>query len=400
MHVNMKKGIIFLTTLILLFVAHTSNGQSSAKTAAAEQYHLLDSLLPTYLSNKKELPVNNILIYIENAKNQFIYHKAFGHINEEKTVAAAKSDLFKIASTTKTFTAVVVLQLAEEGKIDLEKPLYDYLKDNSFIHFEKLHTYKGKSYGKTITIAQALSHKTGLVDLFQSDNQFIDYLFKDPQRSWIPQNLFDVFYDFKLDTKTAFTPGSPHAFSYSDVNYFLLGLLIEKISGNKYEIEVRNRILKPLALNDTYFEYREPEKTSNNIVETFKDDLNVTKSINTSFDWAGGGYLSSTKDLAIFIQSLLKNKLFKKKETLQKMITDYGDTGSQLQLGGAGYGYGIEILKINGDTYYGHGGYWGSRMLYCPEKEITVCAFVGQSEIFRKTDEMIEKSLLAITKKR
>ena len=87
--------------------------------------------------------------------------------------------------------------------------------------------------------------------------------------------------------------------------------MIEKVSNNTYESEVRKRILIPLQMRDTYFEYRETKTTPNEFVETFFGNVNVTRNLNTSFDWAGGGYVTTTLDFKKFIKGLISNKLFK-----------------------------------------------------------------------------------------
>jgi D-alanyl-D-alanine carboxypeptidase len=390
----MKITILVSSLLIsLLFVDFSKlNLKSTISNEKSDLERDLDIFIPNHLSNNKSLPVNNIHIYVENEKTNFIYHKAFGFINEDRTVVAQKQDLFKIASTSKTITAAVVMQMYEEGKFDLNDKIYQYLADNVFVNFDSLHLFAGKSYGKSITIAQTLSHTSGLADLFQEDNQFREYELNNLQKKWAPKSLFECYYSLGYNKKARFIPGSKDMFSYSDVNYFLLGLLIEKVSKNTYEKEVRKRILIPLEMSDTYFEYRETKTPANKMVETFLGDINISQNMNTSFDWAGGGYVSSTLDLKKFIKGLMTNKLFRKPLTLPKMINDYGGKGAQRQIA-AGYGYGIEVLKINGTTYYGHGGYWGTNMVYSPEKKITACSFVGQSENFSKTNKMFDEVL-------
>ncbi len=390
MKITILASCFLISIIFLNFSKSDLNLESSIWNNNVEKE--LDDFIPKHLSDNKNLPVNNIHIYVENENKKFVYHKSFGVINEEKTDAAQKQDLFKIASTSKTITAAVIMQMYEEGKFDLKDPISKYLTDNKFINFDSLHLFAGKSYGKKITIAQALSHTSGLADLFQEDNQFREYELNNLQKEWTPKSLFECYYTLGYHKKAGFIPGAKDMFSYSDVNYFLLGLLIEKVSKNSYEKEVRKRILVPLQMNDTYFEYREPKMSSNKVVENFLGDINISRNMNTSFDWAGGGYVSSTLDLKKFITGLMTNKLFQNTTTLQKMITDYGSKGSQRQIT-AGYGYGIEILKINGSTYYGHGGYWGTNMVYCPQKKITACSFVGQSENYLKTNKMFNEVL-------
>ncbi len=392
------KKVVLATSLLtsMMFVNCSkfgSSGQGSVDLVKAKQIEKdLDALIPKYLSDNKDAPVNNILIYLENENKKIVYHKAFGFRDEEKTDPAQKQDLFKTASSSKPFTAAVVLQMYEEGKFDLNDPISKYIGDNTFVNFDKLHLFNNKSYGKIITIAQALNHTSGVADIFLEDQQFIGGVLSNPSQQWTPKTLFEKFYELNYNTKSKFVPGANDKFAYSDTNYFLLGLLIEKISGNTYESEVRKRVLVPLQMNDTYFEYRELKVSPNKFVETFFRNNNVTRNINTSFDWAGGGYVITTLDLKKFIIGLMTNKLFKNPTTLQKMITDYGGSGLQTT-SGAGYGYGIMNYKKGGATFFGHGGFWGVRFLYSPEKKITICLSVGQSENVEKADELLDEAI-------
>jgi D-alanyl-D-alanine carboxypeptidase len=392
----MKKviaAVVLSAGILFAGCKKSDNNESTGSIKATQTAKDLDSLLPRYLNNNKDTPVNNIVIYVENENKGLVYHKAFGFRNEEKTEQAEKQDLFKTASVSKTFTAAVIMQMTEEGKFSLDDPISKYIGDNSFIDFDKLHIFNGKSYGRIITIAQALSHTSGLSNFLVS-GQFIDYATSHPQQQWNPKTLFEKYYELGFNA-AVFIPGTKDRFNYSDVNYFLLGLLIEKISNNSYLAEVRKRVLVPLEMTDTYFEYREPKISPNKFVETFFGDLNVTRNLNTSFDWAGGGYVTTVLDFKKFIRGLMTNKLFKNATTLNSMITNHGGAESSDGAAVLGYGYGIDILKFNGSTYYGHGGFWGTLMLYSPEKKISLCLSMGQvyvdlekivTEVIKKVD--------------
>jgi D-alanyl-D-alanine carboxypeptidase len=379
----MKKLVVnLLLVSIVLFPGCLSSGHGkcSASGSNIRVEKELDKLIPNFLNSNKEAPVNNIIVYLENEHSKLIYHKAFGFRNEEKTVPAEKHEIFKTGSSSKTFTAAVVMQMAEEGKLLLIEPISKYIGDSSFVNFNRLHMFNGKPYGRMITVAQALSHTSGVSDLLVTP-QFMAYATNHPQQQWIPKELFERYYEFGLNAGL-FIPGTPGKFNYSDVNYFLLGLLIERISGNSYQQEVRKRILILLQMSDTYFEYREPKSTPNEFVETFFKDINVTRNINTSFDWSGGGYATTVLDFRKFIVALMSNKLFERSETLKKMIVNYGGLGAAAHLS-SGYGYGVDIFSINGAIYYGHGGFWGTYMLYSPKKKITLCLSVGQHDADR-----------------
>jgi D-alanyl-D-alanine carboxypeptidase len=100
----------------------------------------------------------------------------------------------------------------------------------------------------------------------------------------------------------------------------------------------------------------------------------MTKKINTSYEWGGGGLVSTTRDMGLFIKGLFDNKLFKNPSTLKKM-TDYSVTKKF----GENYGMGIYKYELNGKIFYGHGGFYGSILAYDPVEKITFSANIGQA---------------------
>ncbi len=321
------------------------------------------------LSPGTQNPVHNLLLYYEREGQR--YHGAVG--TADGKVAVGEDFQFKIASVTKTFTATVILQLAEKGEIDLDGKAHDYLAAVPFINFDKLHNYQGGSYGKEITVRQLLTHTSGLADLFFDRWQaFYSYWQEDKQRSWNPELLFEFFYKEKLHDIAHFKPGE--GFHYSDVNYFLLSLIIEKETGLQLGAAMRKYILTPLGMNDSYFEYEEEPIGNGNLAHAFMgtEDINVTA--NTSFDWGGGGLVSTTRDLAIFVKGLLSNKLFEKPETLAAMK-------APLDTGMSSYGMGLVTQRVNGEIYYGHSGFWGVVMLYNPTTDETFCLTWNQVNV-------------------
>ena len=154
----------------------------------------------------------------------------------------------------------------------------------------------------------------------------------------------------------------------------LLGFIIEQVTGQILPAAIRERILVPLKMNDTWFEYYEPETGSGKRIDAFLNGINMTKKINTSYEWGGGGLVSTTRDMAVFIEALFKNEFFKDPTTLTRM-TDYTAT----EKFGAHYGMGIYKYELNGKVFYGHGGFYGSILAYDPVDKITLSANIGQA---------------------
>jgi D-alanyl-D-alanine carboxypeptidase len=156
------------------------------------------------------------------------------------------------------------------------------------------------------------------------------------------------------------------------MNYVLLGLIIETIEGQPLAQSIRNRILVLLKMENTYFEFYEPPVNKGNIQHQWIGKIDFSK-LNTSFDWAGGGLVSTNQDLAVFIKALFENKLISK-SSLKKLL--------DVQPAGEGenrYGLGIYETDYNGKTFYGHYGFYGTYVGYCPEDKTVLSYSIGQA---------------------
>jgi D-alanyl-D-alanine carboxypeptidase len=194
----------------------------------------------------------------------------------------------------------------------------------------------------------------------------------------------NYYFKYGLNKKAHSVPDS--GYYYSDVNYFLLGLIIEKISGQNLANQFRSRIFEPLKMNNTYFEYYEPAMGNGKMAHSFLGKRDITKTLNTSYDWAGGGVISNTTDLATFLKGLFECKLFKNSSTLKEMTTFLPHT---LQSGKISY-YGLGLYRYDFDNdYYGHGGFWGCLIAYCPANKTTFCGSINQVNPSFKTNEFI-----------
>ena len=162
---------------------------------------------------------------------QVIYKKAFGSANIELNVPLLPDMVFNLASITKQFTAVAILQLVEQGKISLQDSLQKFIPD-----------FPSKGY--TITIENLLTHTSGIPDYLQLDFPNINM----ERWDFMPKQLIDSFKSYPLQ----FQPGT--RFSYSNSGYYLLGYIIEQVSGKRYQSYIQDNLLKPLGLTHTYFD--------------------------------------------------------------------------------------------------------------------------------------------------
>jgi D-alanyl-D-alanine carboxypeptidase len=353
----------YLLPFLVIIVSSVCHGQQS---------DILKKLMQDHLKLKGNKPVYSIQTYISNGDK--IFNESVG-FSDGKKVKAEKDNQFKIASITKTMTAVVILQMQEEGKLNIDDSVSNYLNDVKFARINEVHYFKKKPYGNVITLKQLLEHKSGIADIF-TDAAFRFYLneYLHKQQEWNPKKLMKHYYKYGLNKDAHFVPNS--GYYYSDVNYFLLGLIIEKLSGQTLAQQFRLRIFEPLKMYNTYFEYYEPLHGNGKMAHSFFGKRDITKTLNTSYDWAGGGVVPTTSDLAIFIHSIFSGKLYKNESTLKLMTTMFPHTLKSGRI--SYYGLGLYQYNFNGDIYYGHGGFWGSLIAYCPTKKIIFCGSVNQ----------------------
>jgi D-alanyl-D-alanine carboxypeptidase len=282
-----------------------------------QQPEPLKQIMTDHLKSIGKSPVHSIQIYI--SKGDSVFHDAVGY-SDGQSEKADKNNPFKIASITKTMTAIVILQMQEEGKLNVDEPIFKHLVDVKYSRINDLHYFNGKSYGNSITIKQLMQHRSGIADIF-TDAALKFYLneFLHKKQEWNPEKLMSRYYKYGLNKKAHFSPDS--GYFYSDVNYFLLGMIIEKLSGQTLAQQFRARIFQPLNMKDSYFEYYEKKQGENSLAHSFLGRRDVTKTLNTSYDWAGGGVVSTTADLAIFLRSLFEGNLFNNPSSLKSMTT-------------------------------------------------------------------------------
>ncbi len=335
-----------------------------------DKTNLLKDLMAKSINCKGKKRVCNFLLYAKNSKTGFEFNKGIGVIGRSET-KIDKTFQYKIASITKTMVSTIILQLEEEGKLDIDDPIKKYLDKVDFVNYDNLHIYKGKKSQDSITISMLLNHTSGILDIF-NDAEFKFYLsvFFNKKRQYTAEEIYQKYFDYKLNTKPANLPGK--GYNYSDINYMLLGFIIESVLQKSLPEVLRDRIIIPLKLNNTYFEYYEESRGVGIMTDSYINRTNITKNINTSFEWSGGGIVSTVKEMAIFIQALF-NKQLLKSESLIKMM----DISSTAKFGGK-YGLGLEQYRIKDKIFYGHSGAYGSLLLFSPEDKLIISLNVGQ----------------------
>lgn len=249
-------------------------------------------------------------------KGKIIYEKGFGMANMEWAIPNQPDTKFRIGSVTKQFTATLVLQLVEEGKIKLDGKLSDYLPD-----------YR-KDTGDKVTIHQLLNHTSGIPS-YTNRPDFLAEVSRDPY------GVADFVKKF-TSGDLEFEPGSK--FNYNNSGYFLLGAIIEKVTGKSYETVLTERILKPLAMTNSGYDSHAPllRKRASGYEKRPEGYVNAPY-LDMSLPYAAGSIYSTVEDLFKWDQSLYEDKILSA-ESKRLMFTP--------GLGNYGYGNSISDQPI------------------------------------------------------
>ncbi|MDC0705946.1 serine hydrolase domain-containing protein [Priestia sp. AB] len=257
-------------------------------------------------------------------------------IADLRTKKPMKTDFrFRIGSVTKTFIATVLLQLAGENRLNLDDSIEKWLPG----------VIQGNGYdGNQITIRQILNHTSGIADYVNSK----DFDIMDTKKSYTA----DEFVKMGISLPPDFPPGK--GWSYSNTGYVVLGMLIEKVTGNSYAEEVENRIIEPLDLSNTFLPGNSSVIPSTKHARGYfqldgASELEDVTYINPGS--SDGDMISTADDLNKFFSYLLSGQLLKEQQ-LKQMLTTV-PTGRE----GTGYGLGIYETKLpNGVSIWGHRG--------------------------------------------
>ncbi|MEV0928135.1 serine hydrolase domain-containing protein [Streptomyces spongiicola] len=267
------------------------------------------------------------------------YEKAFG-VADKSTGAPMRTDLhMRIGSVTKTFTVTGLLQLVDQGRVGLDDPVGRYVE--------------GVPAGDRITLRQLADMRSGLFD-YSEDEEWRKSLLADPQQTFAPRQLLDYAFAHPPN----FPPGS--RWEYSNTNTILLGLVIEKVTGQRLEDYLRQRVYSPLRLGQTSFPTDDtmPEPYAHGYTDyTDYTKSGTTKATpsggtldaadwNPSWAWAAGAMTSDLGDLNTWVPALADGRLLS--PATQKERLKFGPTGVPE------VGYGLGIMRVG--NWIGHNG--------------------------------------------
>ena len=320
-----KNNCVYLTIIFLflsisfMFTGRLQAEQVSDKVLAKKINAFLEK---TYPANEPGAAV----LAVKDGK--VILRKGYGMANLELGVPIKPEMVFRIGSITKQFTAVAIMKLAEEGKLSVTDDIKKYLPDYP-------------THGHTITIHHLLNHTSGIKS-YTSVQEILSLMRKDMK----PGELIDLFKNQPMD----FAPGEQ--FLYNNSGYFLLGAIIEKVSGKSYEAYIDENIFKPLGMSSSYYGSNTriiPLRASG--YEKGEKGIRNADYLSMTLPYAAGSLLSTVDDLHRWYQALEAGKVLSQK-SLEQMYTPTKLNNGKTQ----NYGYGWSLGTFSGEKTIEHGG--------------------------------------------
>lgn len=338
----------------------------------ADLPHRLHSTLTRLVDEQPN--VRNGVLLIEGSG--FKWKGASGMAFPEEEIPMLPDDLFNIDSIAKMMTATIIMKLAEADHLAIEDRISRFLPRSLIAG---LHVYDDQSYVEKITIGHLLSHTSGIADNWTHPD-FLDLIITNPEKKWKVEETIDFV---KKKCKPTFRPGE--GFQYSDPGYNLLGLIIEEVADSDLHTVYRELLLNPLGMEHTYrpsHESARPSIPGREPSRRYLDDLECTMlpAVMTA-DWAGGGLISTTEDLNMFMRAYVSNQIFDNPTTMEEMFKWVVSGPFHY------YGYGISRVlfeKSDNSAHEGLGEIWGHTgssdnfMYYWPQQDMILVGTLNQ----------------------
>ncbi|MGA8090205.1 MAG: serine hydrolase [Terracidiphilus sp.] len=325
--------VALLASVCILAGTITSGAQQKDEAATKAR---LEQIASSY--TPKDTFMGTVLVV---DGDQVLLDKGYGMASLEWQVPNVPEAKFRLGSLTKQFTATLVLLLQQDGKLSINDPVSKYLPDAP------------PAWAK-ITLANLLGHTSGIPS-FTGLKEFPTW----SMNPHTPAEEIALFRDKPLD----FEPGSK--FDYSNSNFIVLGVVIEKVSGKKYADLLRERIFEPLGMKDSGLDSDElvlPKRAEG--YRPGPHGIEIARSESMSIPWSAGSIYSTTGDLLKWEHGLFGGKILNA-ESLKLMTTP----------GKGDYGLGVFIQNRDGIRIVSHGGGiegFNTHLAYAPEKQIAV----------------------------
>ncbi len=301
------------------------------------------------------------------------------------TITIKPDMVFAIGSITKNFVATLTLKLAEEGKLSLDDPLSKWLPEYPHVNSE-------------ITIRQLLNHTSGIY-MYWSNQQIWDDLKKDRTKVWTPEEVLTYIKD------PYFEPGE--GYRYSNTNYLLMAMIIEKVTGSSLSVQFRERFWNPLHIKNAFLSMEEeiPDNQAHVYGDNFNNDgsyQDVTflpRASHESIGYGSGGLFMTAEDLVFWCHSLFEGKILNQ-QSMDEMM-QFVSSGLSKNMND--YGLGVEKFRrknSNGKMAIGHSGAnigTSTYMVYLPKYHLSVVVLINNMN--HQCSGEIRKELIKISLK-
>lgn len=298
--------------------------------------------------------IHESVVYIESRDNHFAYKRNSGDVTIDSP--------FAIASITKLYTTCCILQLIEEGKLKLTDKMIQYIP---LEQIEGLHVYNGEDYTASLEIYDLLFQTSGLPDIFEEGKGSL-------KQRLVTEDFTITMNERISETKKLVSHFKPHSSKhayYADINFNLLGVIIETITQQSLNQVYQERIFDPLSLQATYL--ISPETT--HIPPVYYKDTQLVRPRFLTDD-ASGGVISTSNELMRFLKAFFLGELFDSAVFSQLAVYRPLQMGMKPIQYGGGFmhvplGKGTTLFRGQGGLN-GHSGTSGSFAFYYPQKEL------------------------------
>lgn len=317
--------------------------------------------------------LHNVYLLVHSDKLNIHWPMAAG---KTEGVPANPNQPYHTASVGKTFTAVILAKLADQGLVKFDDPIVRYLPLDIV---QDLHIFQGKDYTQEIQIKHLLSHTSGLPDYYMDKPKqgkgLLEEILENPSRFWTPQ---ETIYWSKEHLTPRFPPGK--RVHYTDTGYNLLGLIIENVTSKPFHEVLHEYIFHPLHMDHSYLsQYSEPAvKGDVPVANVYINDLKIKLDDYRSFSsfYAGGQTVSTLDDQLLFMKALVNHQI------IQKETLDIMKQWNKMWIG-MEYGYGLMRMRFIPFTRkyigWGHLGASGTCMVYLPNLDTYIIGGFNQT---------------------
>lgn len=349
----------FLSTFILLFSLACK--QHGAKQNTYTKSSIVQDRMDSLVQNQN-IPGLSFSIIHANGQQQTY---SAGYADKEAKVSLNENHTMLSGSVGKTYACTILLRLVDEGLVELEDVFFDYFKEEKWLlQLPNM---------KYITVKMLLQHTSGLPRWVMKPRVW-EQLMKDPDKVWSYKDRLSFI--FGMDA--VHPPGK--GWAYSDTNYLLIGMLIERIKNKNYYDLVNEWIIKPYKLKKTYptIKRKIPNLTQgySQLPRMFKMPYHMVKdgvfAFNPQMEWTGGGMASSVSDLAKWAKIYYEGMVFSK--PLLKKVIQINPNANKV-MGETSYGMGSFIFNTSLGKAFGHSGFmpgYNAILAYFPKQKVSI----------------------------